>query len=236
MRVFLYCALFPLLLALAPPAGAQDAAAQSDEEILETVPVDEGTDSEPPPEDDDGAVSYSGIGLSRVSSEFDNLKEAINLDFVIGIRVPTINWISAEINFSTTIIPGENQGARNCSTTGGSGGVPLLGGGTSGSTSCAGGTFTRSGNDLQMNNIGVFAVLRSPGQFYAVGKLGYRFINSSIPEIQQGGDRTGTAYGAGGGYRWGRSLSGIEVLYTRYSDQLDYLGFNIAYGFGGRNR
>jgi hypothetical protein len=82
----------------------------------------------------------------------------------------------------------------------------------------------------------VFAVLRSQGQFYAVGKLGYRFINSSIEEIQEGDDKSGTAYAGGGGYRWGKSLSGVELMYTKYSDQIDYIGFNVAYGFGGRDR
>lgn len=240
MREFLSCAMLALLVVMAGPAigqeeAAPENAAQNDEEILETVPVDEGTDIEPPPEDDDNAVSYSSVGLTRVSADFDNLKEAINLDFGIGIRVPTINWISAEINFSQTIIPGENTGQPSSGLGGGGACGGLLqppcpsGGGSQGNN-------TRTSDDLGMTNLGVFAVLRSPGQFYAVGKLGYRYINSSIPEIQEGGDKSGTAYGAGIGYRWGKSLSGVEILYTKYSEQLDYLGFNIAYGFGGRNR
>ncbi len=255
MRLFLMCALFPLMV-MATPAAAQEEAqgdatpeetapqdtAQNDEEILETVPVDEGgTESEPPPEDDDTAVSYSGIGLSRVSTDFDNLDEAINLDFVLGIRVPTINWISAEINFATTIIPGENKGQPSGGGFGGGGdpcifpGFPpgCVEGGGGGSGSSSQGKNTRSRNDLQMNNIGVFAVLRSPGKFYGLGKVGYRYVNTSIEEIQEGGDKGGTAYGLGGGYRWGKGLSGVELLYVDYSKDLEYIGFNIAYGFGG---
>lgn len=236
MRLFLICALFPLM-AVAPPAYAQeeseeaaaeDSAAQDDEEILETVPVDEGTESAPPPEDDDGAVSYSGIGLSRVKADFDNLKEAVNLDFALGIRIPTINFISAEIGFSTTIIPGENEGGQGGGFGGGGCGGVLQPSCPEGSQ----GRVTQTNDDLQMNNIGVFAVVRSPGRFYALGKLGYRYINTNIQEIQEG-ERSGTAYALGGGYRWGTGLSGVELIYMDYSEDLEYIGFNVAYGFGG---
>jgi hypothetical protein len=67
---------------------------------------------------------------------------------------------------------------------------------------------------------------------YLVGKYGYRYINCSIDEIRNGDDQYGTAYTFGGGYRWGIGLSGLELAYTKYSSQLDYYGFNVAYGFG----
>ncbi len=246
MRLFLICVLFSSVMAF--PAVAQEEGEdasqgdepQSDEEILETVPVDEGgTESAPPPEDDDSAISYSGIGLSRVKADFENLKEAVNLDFALGIRIPTVNWISAEIGFSTTISPGENEGPPPGGGLGGGDpciipGVPpgcVEGGGGGGGGSQ--GKFTQSQNDLQMNNIGVFAVLRSPGQFYGLGKAGYRFINTNIEEIQEGDDKSGAAWALGGGYRWGTGLSGVELIYMDYSDDLEYIGFNVAYGFGG---
>lgn len=225
MSAALRCALIAAFALAAGTALAQESG-QEDTEILEQAAEKGGTETAPPPEED-VAVTYSGIGLSKVSSKFDNLDDAINLDVALGIRIPTVNWFAAEIALAFTVVPGENKGGRSCTTTGGG----LLGGG---STSCEGGTFTSSNNDLQMNNVGVFAVVRSPGKYYLVGKYGFRYINSSIEEIQQGDDQSGTAYAGGVGYRWGRGLSGVELIYNRYSSQLDYIGFNIAYGFGGR--
>ena len=216
----------------ATPDAPQNLEGGGEPKSADTIPVDGGDES--PPEDDDDAVSYSGIGLTRVSTDFDNLKEAINLGGVIGIRVPTVNWIAAEINIDVTMIPGENTGPRDPGTPNVCPPPP-----TPQPPGCQGtpaqqGTFTQSRNDLQMQNVGVFLVARSPGKYYATGKYGYRFINISIEEIQDGGDQSGSAYGAGVGYRWGKSLSGVELLYTKYSEQLDYLGFNIAYGFGAK--
>jgi hypothetical protein len=222
---------YAVIVALALAAGtalAQEAG-QEDAEILEQAAEEGGTETAPPPEED-VAVTYSGIGLSKVSSDFDNLDDAINLDVALGIRIPTVNWFAMEVALAFTVVPGENRGAASCGVSGGDGGLPIIGGGGSGSSSCEEGT--RSSNDLQMNNVGVFGVLRSPGKYYLVGKYGFRYITSSIDEIEEGDDQSGTAYAGGVGYRWGRGLSGVELVYNRYSSQLDYIGFNIAYGFG----
>jgi hypothetical protein len=231
---------FALHLALALGLGAGAAMAQDDQSILEESnrPPEGGTTNAPPPEEE-SSVTYSGIGLSRVQTEFENLEDAVNLDLAIGMRVPAVRWIGAEINLSFTIVPGENTGAPP-GVAGAEGtcfidNPPTPPGCTpEGQGAAATGTYTRSQNDLQMNNVGVFVVLRSPTKFYALGKYGYRYINSSIEEIQQGDDKSGTAYAVGGGWRWGEGLSGVEIAYTKYSDQIDYWGFNIAYGFGQR--
>jgi hypothetical protein len=169
------------------------------------------------------SVTYSGIGLTRVTTDFDNLKSAVNLNFVLGFRVPTFDIFGAEVEIGTTVIPGERKDIPQCS----SGGGPL--GGVT--TQNCPGKYTQSQSDLQMNNIGVFGVLRSPGRFYAMGKYGYRYLNTSIDELSQ--NRSGAAWGLGGGYRWGESLSGVELFYTHFSQDVKYMGFSIAYGFGG---
>lgn len=208
--------------------GEEDVQAHDEEAGIGTeTPEDE----EAPREE---SITYSGIGLSRVETPYENLEPATNLDLQLGIRVPAVRWISAEINFSFTIIPGENT---NPGGSGGSGlgSCPPLDpfcdpGASDGSVP----RETRSQNDLQMNNIGVFAVLRSPGRFYAMGKYGYRYVNTSIEEIQESDDKSGDAWAIGGGWRWSKGLSGIELVYCEYSSHLEYYGFNIAYGFGGK--
>jgi hypothetical protein len=163
------------------------------------------------------SVTYSGIGIAAASTDFDNLKDAVNLSAAIGFRIPTQRIFSVELEIATTIIPGENSGAP-----------PLLGGNGDGQR------LTRTGNDLQMNNIGIYLVARSPGRFYAMGKYGYGYTNNNIPELQE--KRSDTAYGAGLGYRWNPdTLSGVELYYTRFNDEIDYAGFQISYGFGGLN-
>lgn len=188
--------------------------------------IDTGT-SEANERSENSSVTFSGIGLTRASSDFNNLKPAINLNASIGFRIPTINIFAVELQISQTVIPGQNGGQQQCSSSGGG----LLGGG--GSSSCAPGRYTSSQDDLQMNAIGVFAVARSPGRFYGLAQIGYRYLNTNIPELSE--DRSGNAYGAGAGYRYGKSLSGVEINYTRYSKDLNFLGFSIAYGFGGRD-
>lgn len=193
--------------------------------------VDDGT-KEAEEKSENSSVTYSGVGLVQAKTKFDNLKPAVNLNASLGFRIPTVEIFAVELEISTTVIPGSNSGPRQCSTIGGGGGG-LIGGGSSGSTSCPPGKFTSSSDDLQMNNIGVFGVLRSPGKFYAMAKYGYRYLNTNIPELQQ--ERSGNAYGFGGGYRWGKSLSGVELAYTKYSKEVTYTGFSISYGFGGRD-
>ena len=175
------------------------------------------------------SVTYTGIGLTRVSTDFDNLKDAVNLQLVLGFRVPTFDWFGAEVEIGTTIIPGENE--SNTSSGGGGGAC----GGILQPPCPPGTTNTQDLDELQMNNIAAYAVFRSPGRLYGMGKIGYRYVNASIEELMED-DRSGTAWGAGAGYRWGETLSGVELFYTKFSDRIDYIGFTLNYGFDGRDR
>lgn len=214
------------LLAMLMVAGAPPAAAQETRDVDDMIRTEGSTHQER------RAATYTGLGLSRVSTDFHNLDDAVNLDLALGLRLGVLSWFSGELDLSFTVIPGDNTGPQPCSTTAGTPPSVLDPDGEPGTTSCAAGTYTQSANDLQMTNIGVFGVLRTPGTLYLLGRGGYRFINSSIDEIQDGGDRRGTAYSLGAGWRWGEGLSGLELAYTRYSSQLDYIGVNVAYGFG----
>lgn len=182
------------------------------------------------------SITYSGIGITAASTDFDNLKDAVNLTAALGFRIPTQRIFSVELEIATTLIPGENSGPAPLLGGGGGdgGGLPGLGGGSGGGGGSSGGgeRLTSTSNDLQMNNIGIYLVARSPGRFYVMGRYGYGYTNNNIPELQE--QRTDTAYGAGLGYRWNpASLSGVELYYTRFNDEIDYAGFQISYGFGG---
>lgn len=214
-------------LALCAPAIAPaHAAEQSKSQTKSDKPSKDQAKSKKKKEDDDDGdedddnpmreVTYSGIGLSRVSTDFDNIDAAVNLNAQLGLRVPTLDWISAEIDFTATIIPGENQG-------------PVTGSGCGGllQPPCPGSTTSR--DDFAMNGIGVFAVLRSPGRFFATGKVGYRYLQSTLEELDE--ERSGSAWAVGGGWRWGESLSGVELLYSRYSGEVDFLGLALSFGY-----
>lgn len=191
--------------------------------------VDDGTKEAPPlDEDGDQSVTYSGIGLSKLSADFDNVKDAINLNVVIGFRIPTVNIFGIELELSSTVIPGQVD-SQSCSTTGGGGGLPVIGGGGEGEETC-----TQSQNDFGTNGAGVYAVLRSPGKFYVMGKAGYRYVTTSLSELDE--ERSGNAYAGGLGYRWNlRKNNGFEFYYNKYAERLDFLGFSVSYGFGGRD-
>lgn len=204
MRNWSRLLLFPVLLCL---TAAADAATRSKKD----------RDDERSRE----SVTYSGIGLARVSTDFENLDDAVNLNLTLGFRIPTLDVLGAEIEFGTTIIPGENSGAGGSGTNCGG----LL------QPPCPGNTADN--DELQMNNIAIYGVFRSPGRLYGMGKIGYRYINASIEELMAD-DRSGAAYGGGVGWRWGERLSGIELYYTRYSEEIDYVGFALNYGFGDR--
>jgi hypothetical protein len=189
--------------------------------------VDDGTREAPPAEDEDETYTYSGVGLSRISADFDNVDEAINLNAVIGFRIPTINVFAVELELSTTVIPGQVN-SQDCSTTGGGGGLPIIGGG-SGQTNCV-----TTQNDFGTNSAGVYAVLRSPGRFYGMAKIGTRYVTTSLEELDD--ERGGSAWAAGIGYRWNpRRINGVELYYNDFSENLEVIGFNVSYGFGGRD-
>ncbi|MEK6806112.1 MAG: hypothetical protein AABY95_05635 [Pseudomonadota bacterium] len=215
----------------AEPSAEQKPAEAQSTEVKSLEPVDEKKDEKAAKSaDDDGGVTYSAIGISRVSTDFDNLEPAINLTFVQGIKIPTIDWIAAEIDFGVTIIPGENSNSSSGGSSGG-GGLPIIGGGGGG-----GGTQTQQPEDLSVFNIGVFGVLKSPPEwfygFYGKAKLGYSYVQANLEEFNE--NNSGTAFGGGAGWQYSRK-GGVEFLYTKYSDQLDYLGFSVSYGFGGND-
>ncbi len=229
-----------------PQPAASPAPEANASEVKALEPVDQSKDEKAAKSsDDDGGVTYSAIGISRVSTEFDNLEPTIMLNGGFGIRVPTIDWVAAEIDLGISIIPGKNDGRTASSNSGGGGGggggLPIIGGGGGGGGSSApSGNFTRSSEDLNLFSIGVFAVLRTPPDwfhgFYAKGKAGYGYVQSGgnfdggIAEIND--DGSGTAFGAGAGWRYGK-FGGVEFLYTRYPAELDSLGFSVSFGFGG---
>lgn len=250
MRAYLGCALLMLLLSLAEVAYAQDEAAadnaegqaqeeaaeedtaQSDEEILEAIAVEEGgTESEPPPAEDlDEQVFYSGFGISRVSSDFDNLEDAVNLDVILGFRIPTVPWVGIEIDLGQTVIPGENSGGGGGGLTGGS------------NTNCGGllqppcpeaaAPNTSDPDEFQMQALGASLVLKSTGKFYALGRFGYRYVATSIDELNV--NRSGTGFGVGAGYRWGKGLSGVQIQYQQLSDDIDAIGITFFARMGRR--
>lgn len=217
-----------LLAALA--CGSAGAQSSEDEEILETVPVREGTDSAPPPEDDlDDQVFYSGLGVMRAETDFSNIGEAVNLELVLGFRIPTVKWFGIEIDIGQTIIPGENERANpntpssNCDPI-----DEALGLCTPGGSQPA----TRDRDELQMQALGLSAVLKSTGRFYVMGRYGYRYIATSIDELNE--NRSGTGYGAGVGYRWGTGLSGVELTYKELSEEVEAVGLVFYARFNDR--
>lgn len=237
-------ALLLIVAALAAwTVNAEEPAASAASETTDTVPVKSEADDKARDRDEDKddqrdssrKVTYSSIGLTRVSTDFDNLGKPINLSAVLGIRVPTLEFISAEIDLSTTLIPGENDGRTASSggtLGGGNGGIldPIFGGGADDGGEAPVGNFTQRPDDLLLNTIGVFGVLRSPGDFYAVGKYGFRYIQSSLQEFQE--EASGKAYVLGGGYRYNED-GGVELTYSKYSDLIDYVSLVVTYGFGG---
>ncbi len=192
---------------------------------------------------DSGDLFYAGVGAERVDTNFNNVDPPINLNFLTGVHIPTIDWISAELAGSFTIIPGKNDneqggilGKVDCI-----GGVPNVPPGCTipddgGGDGDDDGEDPQTSDDLRMFNIGLYLALRSPGRFYATGKIGYRYLVTSIDTSD--GDlydkRSGVAWSAGLGWRWGDSLSGVEALYTGYGGGINAIGLGVVYGFGGR--
>lgn len=201
-----------------PPTSKEEA------EILETVPVDEeGTDVPPPSEEQ--SVLYSAIGAALVSADFKNVKDAVTLDItLIGFRLPNVSWLGIELNFGTTILPGQ---VKDRQTTGGGGDNcgGLL------EPPCEDPSTTTSTDDFVANYGGLWAVVRSPTRFYGMGKLGYRYADSNLPELEN--DRSGTGWGIGGGYRFG-SNGFAELQYTQITADLAATGLQVTYGFGRR--
>ena len=171
------------------------------------------------------SATYTGVGASKLSADFDNLKDAYNLDAIGGYNiVPAQPWgrLSAELNISVTVSPGSNEGPAQTTTTPGG----VLGGG--GATTTENGTFTQSQNDLQTFVFSLQGVYRTPGRFYGIGTVGYGLINTSIEEIEEHG-RTAFNFGAGVGFKFGEETAAIELLYSRVSEDLQTLGIRFVY-------
>ena len=209
----------------ATPDAPQNLEGGGEPQSADTIPVDGG--DEPPPEDDDDSVTYSGIGVARVNVKLKNpnikIDGAINLAAVIGFRIPVLKGLGAEIELGQTIIPGQIT-ETSCMTVPN---VPPPGS----TTTCS----NRDRGDFGMNfAAGLYAVYRSPGKFYGMGKVGYRYAGTNIQELQA--DRSGSAYAGGVGYRWNpKKSNGVELYYNKFTSQITYYGLNISYGFGRRN-
>jgi len=219
---------FAALVLWLPAAHAQT----EDEEILEEST--ENTQSEPrqssrdkdlDDEDLDAQVFYSGMGIERVSTDYDNLGDATNLSAILGFRVPTFPWVGIEIDIGQTIIPGEYSdppaGTPGSGTCGG-----LLQPPCSGSEAEAGKYAPDGdGQEFGMQALGIGLAFKSRGKFYVTGKYAYRYIATSNDTINE--DRSGNGLAAGVGYRWGRGLSGVELGYKELARNVDSIGLTF---------
>lgn len=171
------------------------------------------------------SATYTGVGASRLSADFDNLKDAYNLDAIGGYHiVPSQPWgrISAELNLGVTVAPGKNEGQPAA----GGGGGGLIGGGD-GSTS-SGGRNTQSENDLQSFLFTLQGVYRTPGRLYGIGSVGYGLVTTSIEEIDERG-RSAINFGGGVGFKFGEETAAVELLYTHVSQDLQTIGIRFIY-------
>jgi hypothetical protein len=211
---------------VAAPALAQTAA--EDEQMLETIPVEDSDDSDDAALDDQ--VFYSGMGVSRVETDFENLGEAVNLDLTLGFRIPTVKWFGIEIDIGQTIIPGDYQHPRppgpSCPP------PPLPPTPGCGAPGQAGATDPER-DDFAMQALGLNAAFKSTGRFYGLARYGYRYLNTSNQTINSQ-DKSTTGFTVGGGYRWGRGLSGVEIAYKELGESVESLGLTFYVNFQGR--
>src|SRR6185312_1521696 len=126
-------------------------------------------------------ITYASLSVNRTDIGLDKVGSLVNIGFASGIRIPTIDWIGAELAGSATIIPGKNSnqssgilGKADCI-----GGVPnvppgctLPGGGGGGGGGGSNNTPSTQ-DDAQTFDIGIYAVVRTPGRFYATGRIGW---------------------------------------------------------------
>lgn len=168
------------------------------------------------------SATYTGLGGSRVSTDYDNLKAAINLDAIGGFRVvPAQRWgsLAAELNISVSVSPGENEGVPG--TVGGG----VIGGGGS-AEDC--GRCTQDPDDFANQSFSFLGAYRTPGRFYGLGLAGYALSLTSIDEIEDSG-RGAFTYGGGLGFRFGPETAAVELLYQRLSEDLHTIGVRLIY-------
>ncbi len=180
--------------------------------------------------------TYSAIRITAVETDFDNIDRAVNLGFTLGINIPGLSFLAAEIDLSGTLIPGDNSGPAPVSGGGGDGGGdgggglfdPILGGGDDGGGGSSGSSrnLSQDEDDLQTQSVGLFAVARSPGRFFGEARLGYRFLQTTISDLDE--DDTGSAWGLGIGYRYGRDGK-VALTYTEYGSDVQYISLAISY-------
>ena len=165
------------------------------------------------------SATYTGLGGSRVSTDYDNLKDSINLDAIGGFRiVPDQKWgeLSAELNLSATVAPGKNDGT-------GSGGGPIIGGGGTCTGNCS-----QADGDFANQTISLTGVYRTPGRLYGIGVAGYGFSFTTVPEIEDG-SRGSFNFGGGIGFRFGKETAAVELLYWQVRDELTSIGIRLIY-------
>lgn len=198
-------------------------------------------DTETKPEKNPDDPTYSSFRITQARADFDNLDPGVNLGYTLGFRIPPLEFLSVELDISGTIIPGENQGAVSQpivdNSDDGDGGIldPIFGGGddggSGGSSNSSSGQNTRSSNDLLLNTVGVFARFETPrslnARFYGTARIGYSYVDSSIPELIEDG-RGSSSWGVGIGYRYGND-GRIELRFTQVADDLQYLGLGASF-------
>ena len=230
MRTTLMISVVFVALGLTGPAALAQPQSE-DEKILdqgttEASPTQSRADDELDDEELDERVFYSGLGIERVSTDFDNLGEATNLEAVLGFRIPTAPWIGLEIDIGQTLIPGEYRdplpGAPACNdppfNTTPIGCVP-------GGRAAEQGAFDNNGEEFGMQALGLSLALKSSGRFYVTGKYGYRYIATSNDTINE--NRSGNGLGVGLGYRWGKGLSGVELGYKQLAEDVESIGLTF---------
>lgn len=229
-------AVLSLLLAALSLAAAPAWAQTEDEKILEQESARADAKGQAPIDDEmddaelDEQVFYSGLGITRAQSDFKNLGDAVNLDAVLGFRIPTAPWFGIEIDIGQTLIPGENKTVEQ-------GGPPVCvsdpipvvdpDGTPDGCTPAGsgGGVSTRDRDEFGMQALGLSLVLKSTGRFYVTGRYGYRYIATSIDELNETRSSSGAGFGLG--YRWGKGLSGVELTYKELSEDVDSVGLTF---------
>lgn len=201
------------------------------------------TDADNDDEEDRYDPTYQSFRIASVDTEFSNIDRAFNLGFTLGIRIPGLTWkgtefLSAEIDLSSTIIPGENSGGStllgdNCDDGDDDGdggiGLPIVGDLIGGSGSDGGGECrqSQSGSDLRMNTVGLFARARSPGRFFGAARVGYRFIESSISDLND--SQTGAAWSLGAGYQYSPRGGAVELVYSQYGSDVNLIELSVSY-------
>lgn len=224
-------AITAVLLAAAVGLASGPAAAQSeDERIMRegSSPVG-GTDAPPPETEEeelDEQVFYSGMGISQVETDFDNLDKAFNLDVTLGFRIPTVKWIGLEIDIGQTVIPGEYRDPRPAQPAGPPcNPIPTPGCGTP-AVPAENGADDPENDEFAMQALGIGLAFKSTGRFYVLGKYGYRYLNTSNETINEQ-DRSTQGFAAGVGYRWGKGLSGVELSYKELGESVDQIGLTF---------